>query len=75
LVLDVPKTQMDAQLRRLDKEREQLEKNIANLHRQLSDETFLSRAPAPVVASLRDKLAEYEAQLSRVSASIDGLSE
>ena len=75
LVLDVPKTQMDAQLRRLEKDREQLEKNIANLHRQLSDETFLSRAPAEVVASLRVKLAEYKAQLSRIRASIDGMSE
>jgi valyl-tRNA synthetase len=74
-MLDVPKTQTDAQLRRLHKDREQLEKNIANSHRQLSDETFVSRAPAPVVASLRAKLAEYEAQLAKVRASIDGMSE
>jgi valyl-tRNA synthetase len=68
LVLDVPKTQMDAQRRRLDKEVEQLEKNIANSRRQLGDETFLGRAPAHVVASLRGKLAEYEAQLVKIKA-------
>ena len=41
LVLDVPKTQVEAQRKRLVKENEQLEKNIANSKRQLGDETFL----------------------------------
>ncbi len=72
LVLDVPKTQADAQRKRLEKEREQLEKNIANSHRQLSDETFLNRAPAQVVNSLRAKLADYEAQLAKIGTSING---
>ncbi|MFN7994627.1 MAG: valine--tRNA ligase [Bryobacteraceae bacterium] len=70
LVLDVPQTQMDAQRRRLEKEKEQLEKNVANSRRQLSDETFLSRAPAQVVSSLRAKLADYEAQLAKIGASL-----
>jgi valyl-tRNA synthetase len=66
LVLHVPKTQLEAQRRRLEKEKEQLTKNIASAHRQLNDETFVSRAPAPVVESLRTKLAEYEAQLAKI---------
>ncbi len=56
-----------AQRKRLDKEREQLEKNIANSKRQLSDEVFLSKAPANVVDSIRTKLADYEAQLAKLS--------
>jgi valyl-tRNA synthetase len=56
-----------AQRKRLDKEREQLEKNIANSKRQLTDETFLSKAPAKVVDSIRAKLADYEAQLAKLS--------
>ena len=68
LVLDVPQAQLEAQRSRLEKEAGQLQKNIANSRRQLSDETFLSRAPAHVVATLRDKLAEYETQLAKIKA-------
>jgi valyl-tRNA synthetase len=67
LVLDVPKTQEEAQGKRIEKEREQLEKNIANIERQLSDEVFLGKAPAKVVESLRAKLADYKAQRAKLS--------
>jgi valyl-tRNA synthetase len=70
LVLHVPKSQEDAQRKRLAKEREQLVKNIANSKRQLSDETFLGKAPAHVVESIRRKLADYEAQLSKIDATL-----
>jgi valyl-tRNA synthetase len=73
LALDVPKTQVDAQRRRMEKEKEQLEKNIANCERQLGDQTFLSRAPAHVVSSLRAKQAEYDAQLAKLRQALDGL--
>src|SRR5579883_2266490 len=73
LVLHVPKTQVEAQRKRLDKEKEQLEKNIGNSRRQLSDETFLSRAPEKVVQSIRQKLGEYEAQLAKVQAALGSL--
>jgi valyl-tRNA synthetase len=65
LVLSVPKSQEDAQRKRIEKECEQLKKNIANSHRQLNDEAFLAKAPARVVESIRQKLAEYEAQLRK----------
>jgi valyl-tRNA synthetase len=61
---------MDAQRRRLEKENDQLSKNIASLDRQLSDESFLSRAPEHVVASMRTKRAGYEAQLAKNKAAI-----
>jgi valyl-tRNA synthetase len=48
---------------RVAKEIEQLEKVIANSHRQLGDEKFTARAPAHVVDGIRAKLAEYESKL------------
>jgi valyl-tRNA synthetase len=66
LVLQVPKTQEDAQRKRLEKEKEQLVKNIANSNRQLGDEAFLAKAPAKVVETIRLKLADYEAQLRKI---------
>jgi valyl-tRNA synthetase len=75
LVLHVPKTQMEAQRRRLEKERDQLSKNIASLDKQLADESFLSRAPEHVVASMRAKRAEYESQLAKIKSALEGLTE
>jgi valyl-tRNA synthetase len=70
LVLHLPKAQEDAQRKRIEKEVEQFEKNIANSERQLADEKFLSRAPAHVVESIRQKLAEYKAQLAKLKDSL-----
>jgi valyl-tRNA synthetase len=72
LSIDVPHGQMEARRKRLEKERDQLEKNIANSRRQLSDDVFLSKAPAKVIDSIRAKLAEYETQLGKVAASLNG---
>jgi valyl-tRNA synthetase len=68
LSIDVPAGQMETQKKRVAKEVEQLEKNIANSKRQLSDEVFLGKAPVKVVDSIRVKLAEYEAQLAKLTA-------
>ena len=54
-------------IRPKQKEREQLEKNIANSERQLADEVFLGKAPPKVVDSIRAKLADYKAQLDKLS--------
>ena len=66
LSIDVPAGAMEAQKKRIAKEIEQLEKNILNSKRQLSDDVFLGKAPAKVVDSIRAKLAEYEAQLAKL---------
>ncbi|HEX4807776.1 MAG TPA: valine--tRNA ligase [Bryobacteraceae bacterium] len=58
---------------RISKEVAALERNIENSKRQLSDETFLSRAPEKVVAGLRTKLVEYEAQLKKNRDLLEGL--
>jgi valyl-tRNA synthetase len=70
LVLQLPKMQEEAQRKRVEKEREQLMRNIANSTRQLSDDTFLSRAPAKVVESIRRKLSDYESQLRKIDGGL-----
>ena len=74
LELKVPQSNLAEQRKRLEKERDQLEKNIANSTRQLGDETFLSRAPAHVVESIRTKLVDYETQLAKVRKALNGSS-
>ena len=68
LVLHVSTSQLDAQRKRQDKEKEQLGKNIASLRRQLEDDAFLAKAPAKVIESMRQKLADYEAQTVKIDA-------
>jgi len=67
LVLQLPKAQEEAQGKRLQKDREQLIKNIENSKRQLSDETFLAKAPPQVIETIRKKLADYDAQLRKIA--------
>jgi valyl-tRNA synthetase len=72
LVLELPQAQLDAQRKRLEKERDQLTKNVASSKRQLSDDVFLGKAPAPVVESIRRKLADYEEQLRKIEGALSG---
>ena len=62
LVLAVSAAQLDAQRDRLRKEIDQLNKVIASSEAQLSNEAFLAKAPEKVLASMREKLADYRAQ-------------
>ena len=62
----------EEQKERLRKENEQLEKVIANSSRQLANEAFVAKAPAHVIAGMRAKLAEYEAQLAKNKAALGG---
>jgi valyl-tRNA synthetase len=71
-LVDVQASTFASMHKRLEKERDQLLKNIANLQRQLSSEVFLSKAPAHILESMRTKLAEYEAQLKKIEDSLDG---
>jgi valyl-tRNA synthetase len=72
IVLEVPEAQRDAQKLRLAKEREDLLAVIANSGRQLSDETFLQKAPARIVDAMRQKLGDYQAQLTKIDAALGG---
>lgn len=72
LSINVPAVQQEAQRKRLEKEKEQLLKNIANSKRQLTDDVFLSKAPAKIVDSIKAKLADYESQLLNVDQALKG---
>ncbi len=65
LVLRIGVAEVEKLRKRLMKDNEQFEKNITNSERQLADEKFLARAPEAVVNSIRQKLAEYKAQLEK----------
>ena len=67
LSIDVPAGQIEAQQKRVAKEKEQLTRNIANSIRQLGDEKFLSKAPPHIIDSIKAKLADYETQLSKLN--------
>ena len=73
LRLVVPEAQLAALRARLVKELDQLDKNIASLERQLGDETFTGKAPEHVIAGMRTKLAEYQAQRAKSKEALDGL--
>ena len=75
LALRAPQAQTGAHRQRLEKEKEQLDKVIANSRRQLTDEAFTSKAPAKVIDTLRRKLDEYEAQLAKTEATLAGMAE
>jgi valyl-tRNA synthetase len=55
---------------KIAKEIAELEKVIANSERQLSNEAFIAKAPEKIVAGMRQKQAEYEAQLAKLRASL-----
>jgi len=57
---------------RLEKENEQLERQIAALDQQLSNSEFLAKAPEKVVAGMRAKLAEYKKKLAENRAALEG---
>lgn len=63
----------EKELARLNKEKTAAEKDIAMFSRQLSNEGFVSKAPAQVVEEIRQKLARAEEKLARVEESIAAL--
>jgi hypothetical protein len=67
LLLRIPAAQSDAQRRRLEKEIQRLEKLVASSQAQLDNEEFLRRAPAEVVASLREKLGRLQSSTGQES--------
>lgn len=63
----------DAELARQKKQADQLKKLIATNESKLSNENFVSKAPAEIVAGLREQLATQQTQLANVEAIIKDL--
>ena len=56
----------DAELARLDKDIDALEKNLAREQAKLSNQSFIERAPPNVVAEAKARIAAFETQLAQL---------
>jgi valyl-tRNA synthetase len=68
LIIELPEVSaeaIEAQCAKLRKQKEQLEKVIENSRRQLSNETFVSKAPEKILNDMRAKQAGYESEVSK----------
>jgi valyl-tRNA synthetase len=59
---------VEGELARLAREEKKLSKEISRLDGKLSNQGFLSKAPAEVVQKERDRLAEAEARMEKIEA-------
>jgi valyl-tRNA synthetase len=64
---------MEAEKKRLTKERDHLLSEIAMLEKKLSNESFTAKAPAQVVQAERDKHAKAKELLSKVEESLSAV--
>jgi valyl-tRNA synthetase len=62
-----------AERKRLEKERENLSKQIGGIDGKLANKNFVDRAPAGVVQQQREKLAELQSQLQSVQVALGKL--
>src|SRR5262249_19609888 len=62
-----------AESARLTKELEKAQKEIDGLNRQLSNASFVDRAPKEVVAEKRQRLADYQDQATKLADSLKRL--
>ncbi|HET7737637.1 MAG TPA: valine--tRNA ligase [Tepidiformaceae bacterium] len=62
VAVELPQVDGEAERARLTKELAEADGYVANLQRQLGNEEFLAKAPAPVVEGMRAKLAEAQAR-------------
>jgi valyl-tRNA synthetase len=61
---------VEAERKRLEKERENLTKFLKSIDAKLANAAFVDKAPADVVQQQRDKRAELAAQLESVAAAL-----
>jgi valyl-tRNA synthetase len=69
--LKLSATQAEAMRQRVAKRIAELEKVIGGSRRQLSSEAFVAKAPAHVIEGIREKLAQYEAELKEQKAALE----
>jgi valyl-tRNA synthetase len=73
LVVYEKKIDEAAERERLSKEVKKLESELANARRQLGNESFLAKAPAPIVEGLRRRHAELEQLLPKTKGALEQL--
>jgi valyl-tRNA synthetase len=61
---------MAKELERLNKEKEQCEKQATGLEARLNNPGFVNKAPENVVAAERDRLAKLKERLAKLEESI-----
>jgi valyl-tRNA synthetase len=62
-----------AERRRLEKERENITKQIASINNKLANKNFVDKAPAEVVQQQREKLSDLNSQQSSIEAALHKL--
>jgi valyl-tRNA synthetase len=65
----------DAELARLEKEKEKTEQALAQVQKQLDNESFLARAPHEVVRGVARRRAELQEHLRKILESLAGLTQ
>lgn len=64
---------MEKEIERLEKEKEKLLKELERSNSMLSNEKFISKAPASKIEEEKNKLLKYEKMLSQVKEQLDNL--
>ncbi|HEX6967490.1 MAG TPA: valine--tRNA ligase [Micromonosporaceae bacterium] len=62
-----------AERARLEKDLAAVEKELAQARAKLANPAFVEKAPEPVVAKVRERLANAEADLARITAALEAL--
>ena len=71
--LDVPAAVLAEYKTELEKMLAETQKQIENLEKRLSNESYISKAPAELVAETRENLSEKRAQLAKIQHGIANL--
>jgi valyl-tRNA synthetase len=73
IVLTFPKCDIDGAVRKLEQDILRLRAEVERARAKLANESFVSRAPAQLVADEKEKLQKYEAQLNEAILRRDAL--
>jgi valyl-tRNA synthetase len=72
-ILHEEKVDHEAERARLQKDKQKLEQQLAQVKSQLSNQAFLARAPKEIVRGAEHRLKEMEEQLHKISDSLERL--
>jgi valyl-tRNA synthetase len=73
--IPMSKYRMEEEMRRLQKEMLKIDKDIAFIGKKLSNEQFLSKAPAEVVQEEKEKASQYHTQRDKLEGNLNKIKE